>query len=76
MSKLYKCCSDGSINSQEYNSFEINDATIKIFMTEYHQLINSKAHEGKWGMVNLVYFHFFKALNDAFEVQFLQWKYC
>ena len=29
-------CSDGPINSQEYNSFEIYAVTINISMTEYH----------------------------------------
>ena len=32
--------SDGPINNQEYNSFEIYAVIIKISMTEYHQWIN------------------------------------
>ena len=33
-------CSDASINSQEYESFDIYAVIIKISMTEYHHLIN------------------------------------
>ena len=43
---VYKWCSDGSINSQEYKSFEICAVTLKISMTEYHHLqwINGQAY--------------------------------
>ena len=48
MSVLYKRCSEGLINSQEYKTFEIYAVTIKIHvhvcMTEYHHLINRLAH--------------------------------
>ena len=37
-------CSDGLMNSQEYNSFEIYAVTIKIFMTEYPHWINGQAY--------------------------------
>ena len=37
-------CSDGPINSQEYNSFEIYAVTIKISMTESHHWINIHAY--------------------------------
>ena len=72
-------CSDGPINSQEYKRFEMYAVTIKISMTEYHHWINrhtiysNTAVYGeklvRW-IWSLVYFHFFEALNGAFEVQF------
>ena len=37
-------CSDGPINSQEYNNFEIYVVTIKISMTEYLHWINGQAY--------------------------------
>ena len=37
-------CSDGSINTQEYKSFEIDVGTIKISITEYHHWISSQAY--------------------------------
>ena len=40
MSVLYNDASDGSINNQEYKSFNIYAVTIKISMTEYLHLIN------------------------------------
>ena len=61
--------------------FSHTDAvTIKISMSEYHLLINRQTYMvysnttvygGKWVwyMRSLVYFHFFGALNDAFQVQ-------
>ena len=38
-------CSDGSINSQGYKSFEIYAVTIKISMTEYHHWLNGQANQ-------------------------------
>ena len=35
-------CSDGPVNSQEYNSFEIYAVIIRISMTEYHHWINGQ----------------------------------
>ena len=43
MSVLY-LCSEGSVNSQEYKSFEKDAVTIKISMTEYHHLINRQTY--------------------------------
>ena len=73
-------CSDGPINSQECKSFEIYAVTIKIFMTEYHHWINGQAHLFQHSSLrgrneedisgHIVYFHFFEALNGAFELQF------
>ena len=71
---------DGSVNSQEYKSFEIYAVTIKISMTEYHQSTFNKPSDWwfiltqqsiwwKMSMVNPVtclFFHFFEALNDSF----------
>ena len=37
-------CSDGSVNGQEYKSFEIDAVTLKISMTEFHRLINRQAY--------------------------------
>ena len=38
-------CSDGSINSQDYKSFEMDAVTIiKKSVTEYHHLINRQAY--------------------------------
>ena len=37
-------CLDGSINSQECQSFEIDAVTIKKPVTEYHHLLNSQAY--------------------------------
>ena len=37
--RLMKCPPGGSINSEEYNSFDIDALTIKISMAEYHHLI-------------------------------------
>ena len=37
-------CSDGPINSQEYNIFDIHAVTNKISMTEYHHWINRRAY--------------------------------
>ena len=50
MSVLYKRCSEGSINSQEYKTFEIYAVTIKIHvsMTEYHHL-KGKFSSGREG---------------------------
>ena len=72
--------SDGSRYSQEYKSFEIYAATITISMTEYHHWINCQAYgsfltqqsmgENEYDKSGHLYFHFFEALNDAFEVQF------
>ena len=66
-------------NSQEYKSFDIYVVTIKISMTEYHHLINYLADglfltlqsmgENEYGISGHLYFHFFEALNNAFEVQ-------
>ena len=46
--QLYICVvwkySDGSINSQEYESFEIDAVTVKISMTEYHHLMNRQTY--------------------------------
>ena len=52
-------------------------------MTDYHHLINHKAHGLIYGrksmsivnQVTHIYFHFFDALNDAFEVQYLSASY-
>ena len=33
-------CSDGPLNSQEYERFEMYPVSIKIYMTEYHHWIN------------------------------------
>ena len=45
MSVLYNDGQQGSIKSQEYKSFEINDVTIKISMTKYHHwILNSLIH--------------------------------
>ena len=41
---VYKWCSDGPINSQEYTSIEICAVAIKISMTEYHHWINGQAY--------------------------------
>ena len=41
---VYKWCSDGSINIQEYKSFELDAVTIKIYMAEYHHLINCRVY--------------------------------
>ena len=37
-------CPQGSINSQEYKSFEIHTVTIKISMTEYRHRINCQTY--------------------------------
>ena len=73
MSGVVEGCSDESINSKEYNSFET-----AISLTEYRYLINRQTcsffkYNRLWGqmiMVNLVtcLFHFFETFNDAFEV--------
>ena len=57
---VLQCCSDRSINSQEYRSFGIYAVTIKTSMTEYHHLINDKCswfiltvqYKGDMSMVN------------------------
>ena len=77
---VVQCCSDGSINNQEYKSFAIDAVTIKKSMTEYSSfnktvgltLYSNTAvyggnQYGKSG--SLVYFHSFEALYDAIEVQ-------
>ena len=43
MSVLYNDV-DGSINSQDYKSFETDAVIIKISMTEYHHLINCQTY--------------------------------
>ena len=71
-------CSDGPINSQEYESFEIYAVTIKIFLTEFHHWINGQAHlcqhsslRGETKKTNPVtcLFLLFSS-TSAFEVQF------
>ena len=45
MSVLYNDVpEDGSINSQEYKSFEMDAVPIKKPMTEYHHLPNSQVY--------------------------------
>ena len=82
MSVVLYWCAEGSINSQEYKSFEIYAVTINISMTEYNHWISSLAdrlfyHYSLWGkwvwyFWSLAYFRFFEAINKAFEVQFFQ----
>ena len=74
MSVLYITCSDRSINSQEYKSFEIDAVTINRYMIEYDHLIGCQAYRlfnnKKPVYGGNGYFHSFEALDDAFEVHF------
>ena len=59
---------DGSINSQEYKSFEIYAVTIKISMTEYHHWINGQAyHFSTCRAMQLRFFKVETLLNIAFK---------
>ena len=60
--------SDGSINSQEYKSFEIYVVTIKISMTEYHNLKPMDSFGMWWKSNEIIFLHWIIILYKCSSV--------